>query len=99
MEWCCSHIRPQASLGIVEVAGTPFGEHAVLGTAYPLGRVRLLVNPSGGGSNTLLDHPIFARPGIALTTTSGVHAVAVAEYAITQSRGPRRRLLRAPAPG
>src|SRR5262245_16327353 len=35
------------------------------------------------GVNTLLDHQIFSRPDIALTTTSGVHAVAVAEYAIT----------------
>jgi phosphoglycerate dehydrogenase-like enzyme len=35
------------------------------------------------GVNTLLDHPIFARADIALTTTSGVHAAAVAEYAVT----------------
>jgi len=35
------------------------------------------------GVDRLLDHPIYARSDIQLTTTSGVHAAAVAEYAIT----------------
>ena len=35
------------------------------------------------GVNALADHPIYARTAITLTTTSGVHAAAVAEYAIT----------------
>ncbi|HZS32349.1 MAG TPA: D-2-hydroxyacid dehydrogenase [Methylomirabilota bacterium] len=33
------------------------------------------------GVNALLDHPVFHEPRIALTTASGVHTVAVAEYA------------------
>jgi len=35
------------------------------------------------GVNALHDHPIFAAPGVALTTSSGVHAAAIAEYAVT----------------
>jgi phosphoglycerate dehydrogenase-like enzyme len=35
------------------------------------------------GVNALHDHPLFADTSIALTTTSGVHAAAIAEYAIT----------------
>jgi phosphoglycerate dehydrogenase-like enzyme len=35
------------------------------------------------GVNALHDHPIYAERSIALTTTSGVHAATVAEYAIT----------------
>jgi phosphoglycerate dehydrogenase-like enzyme len=35
------------------------------------------------GVNSLRDHPLYAERRIALTTTSGVHAAAVAEYAIT----------------
>lgn len=35
------------------------------------------------GVNTLLDHPIFTESAVALTTSSGVHATLVAEYAIT----------------
>jgi phosphoglycerate dehydrogenase-like enzyme len=35
------------------------------------------------GVNTLVDHPLYAASRIPLTTTSGVHACAVAEYALT----------------
>src|SRR5262247_1176255 len=35
------------------------------------------------GVNTLHDHPLFTRSAVALTTSSGVHATLVAEYAIT----------------
>ena len=35
------------------------------------------------GVNALRDHPIYAEPGVLLTTTSGVHAATIAEYAIT----------------
>jgi phosphoglycerate dehydrogenase-like enzyme len=35
------------------------------------------------GVNTLHDHPLYRDTTIPLTTTSGVHAAAVAEYAIT----------------
>lgn len=35
------------------------------------------------GVNTLLDHPLYTDSAIALTTTSGVHAATIAEYAIT----------------
>lgn len=35
------------------------------------------------GVDALQDHPICTNPGIVLTTTSGVHAAGVAEYAIT----------------
>ena len=35
------------------------------------------------GVNALYDHPLYQDPSIALTTTSGVHAATIAEYAIT----------------
>ena len=35
------------------------------------------------GVNGVYDHSIYANPAIALTTTSGVHAATIAEYAIT----------------
>jgi len=35
------------------------------------------------GVNALHDHPIFSARGVALTTSSGVHAAAIAEYAVT----------------
>jgi phosphoglycerate dehydrogenase-like enzyme len=35
------------------------------------------------GVNALHDHPLYARSAIPLTTTSGVHAATIAEYAIT----------------
>ena len=35
------------------------------------------------GVNTLLDHPLYTDTAILLTTTSGVHAATIAEYAIT----------------
>jgi phosphoglycerate dehydrogenase-like enzyme len=35
------------------------------------------------GVNTLADHPLYAQSRLPLTTTSGVHAATIAEYAIT----------------
>ena len=35
------------------------------------------------GVNTLSDHPLYAKSDVAITTTSGVHAATIAEYAIT----------------
>ena len=35
------------------------------------------------GVNALRDHPLFTADRVALTTTSGVHAATIAEYAIT----------------
>jgi phosphoglycerate dehydrogenase-like enzyme len=35
------------------------------------------------GVNALSDHPIYTKSAIPLTTTSGVHAATIAEYAIT----------------
>ncbi|HEV8441780.1 MAG TPA: D-2-hydroxyacid dehydrogenase [Methylomirabilota bacterium] len=35
------------------------------------------------GVNGLFDHPIYTKSAIPLTTTSGVHAATIAEYAIT----------------
>ncbi len=35
------------------------------------------------GVNTLHDHPIYTQSAVLLTTTSGVHAAVIAEYAIT----------------
>jgi phosphoglycerate dehydrogenase-like enzyme len=35
------------------------------------------------GVNTLYDHPIYAQSDLPITTTSGVHAATIAEYAIT----------------
>jgi phosphoglycerate dehydrogenase-like enzyme len=46
------------------------------------------------GVNGVLGHPIYANPAIALTTTSGVHAATVAEYAITVMLALAHRLPR-----
>jgi phosphoglycerate dehydrogenase-like enzyme len=35
------------------------------------------------GVNTLYDHPLYATSDLPITTTSGVHAATIAEYAIT----------------
>ena len=35
------------------------------------------------GPDSLHDHPIYTKTSVALTTTSGVHAATIAEYAIT----------------
>ena len=35
------------------------------------------------GPDSLHDHPMYTKTSVALTTTSGVHAATVAEYAIT----------------
>jgi phosphoglycerate dehydrogenase-like enzyme len=35
------------------------------------------------GVNTLADHPLYAQTALPLTTTSGVHAATIAEYAVT----------------
>jgi phosphoglycerate dehydrogenase-like enzyme len=35
------------------------------------------------GVNTLLDHPLYTDTSVLLTTTSGVHAATIAEYAIS----------------
>jgi phosphoglycerate dehydrogenase-like enzyme len=35
------------------------------------------------GVNALHDHPLYTESGITLTTTSGVHAATIAEYAVT----------------
>ena len=35
------------------------------------------------GVNTLYDHPLYAKSDLPITTTSGVHAATIAEYAIT----------------
>jgi phosphoglycerate dehydrogenase-like enzyme len=35
------------------------------------------------GVNTLLDHPLYTETSVLLTTTSGVHAATIAEYAIS----------------
>src|SRR3989442_13415621 len=35
------------------------------------------------GVNALQDHPLYANSGIAITTTSGVHAATIAEYALS----------------
>jgi phosphoglycerate dehydrogenase-like enzyme len=35
------------------------------------------------GVDTLVDHPLYTRSAVALTTTSGVHAATIAEYAMT----------------
>ena len=35
------------------------------------------------GVDALVDHPIYAKSAVPLTTTSGVHAATIAEYAVT----------------
>src|SRR5207247_3524303 len=35
------------------------------------------------GVNALYDHPLYAKSQIPITTTSGVHAATIAEYALT----------------
>src|SRR4030095_15413434 len=35
------------------------------------------------GVNALADHPLYTQTALPLTTTSGVHAATIAEYAVT----------------
>ena len=45
------------------------------------------------GVNALRDHPLFASSAITLTTTSGVHAATIAEYALTMLLALAHRVL------
>lgn len=46
------------------------------------------------GVNGLYDHPLYTKTDIPLTTTSGVHAATIAEYAITTMLGLAHRVPR-----
>ena len=35
------------------------------------------------GVDAIVDHPVYAKSAVPLTTTSGVHAATIAEYAVT----------------
>ncbi len=43
------------------------------------------------GVNALADHPLYTKTAIPLTTTSGVHAATIAEYAVTMLLALARR--------
>ena len=50
------------------------------------------------GVNTLHDHPLYTRSEVLLTTSSGVHAAVIAEYAITMLLALAHRVSRAERP-
>src|SRR5262249_49093554 len=46
------------------------------------------------GIDALHDHPLYTKSSIAITTTSGVHAATIAEYALTRILRPAHRVPR-----
>ena len=81
-------VSPDLSVTRADAATADYSAVDVLYAGHPprdLARVPRLrwVQLHMAGVNTLRDHPLFAESRVALTTTSGVHAATIAEYAIT----------------
>lgn len=81
-------VSPSLRVGRGDPQTADYGEVDVLYAQAPPGdlsrapRLRW-VQLHMAGVNALHDHPIYTSRAIALTTTSGVHAPTIAEYAIT----------------
>jgi phosphoglycerate dehydrogenase-like enzyme len=73
---CADAERADYSLTDVLYAGAPPRD---LGRAPALKWVQVHM----AGVNALYDHPLYATSAIPITTTSGVHAATIAEYALT----------------
>jgi phosphoglycerate dehydrogenase-like enzyme len=81
-------VSPDLRVTRGEAASADYARADVLYTGTPppdLSRARGLrwVQLHMAGVNALTSHPLYTASAIPLTTTSGVHAAAIAEYAIT----------------
>ena len=81
-------VSSRLSVSRVDSATADYGAVEVLYTGNPPGDLTRApklrwIQLHMAGVNTLHDHPVYADRTIQLTTTSGVHAATVAEYAIT----------------
>jgi phosphoglycerate dehydrogenase-like enzyme len=81
-------VSPQLSVSRADPVGADYSRVDVLYAGNPprdLARAPQLkwAQLHMAGVNALHDHPIFAARHVALTTTSGVHAASIAEYAVT----------------
>jgi phosphoglycerate dehydrogenase-like enzyme len=81
-------VSPRVTVARADAATADYGATDVLYAGNPprdLARAPKLawVQLHMAGVNTLVDHPLYAESRLPLTTTSGVHAATIAEYAMT----------------
>jgi len=81
-------VSPELRVARAEPATADYSRTEVLYAGAPprdVGRAPRLtwVQLHMAGVNALYDHPLYTQSAITLTTTSGVHAATIAEYAIT----------------
>ncbi|HKZ06897.1 MAG TPA: D-2-hydroxyacid dehydrogenase [Methylomirabilota bacterium] len=81
-------VSPDVRVTRAEPERAEYGRAAVLYAGAPprdLARAPALrwVQLHMAGVNALADHPLYTASALPLTTTSGVHAAAIAEYAVT----------------
>jgi phosphoglycerate dehydrogenase-like enzyme len=81
-------VSPELRVTRAEPATADYSRTEVLYAGAPpreVGRASRLawVQLHMAGVNALYDHPLYTQSAITLTTTSGVHAATIAEYAIT----------------
>jgi phosphoglycerate dehydrogenase-like enzyme len=81
-------VSPDLRVARADAAGADYADVDVLYAGAPprdLGRARRLrwVQLHMAGIDALREHPLYTTSAVPLTTTSGVHAATIAEYAIT----------------
>ena len=81
-------VSPKVRVRQADPETADYGEIDVLYAGAPpadLGRAPALkwVQLHMAGVNALADHPLYTKTALPLTTTSGVHAATIAEYAVT----------------
>ena len=81
-------VSPEVSLVQADPDAADYSKVDVLYAGAPprdLARARALrwVQLHMAGVNALADHPLYTQTPLPLTTTSGVHAATIAEYAVT----------------
>jgi phosphoglycerate dehydrogenase-like enzyme len=81
-------VSPRLTVRRADAASADYGDAEVLYAQAPpreLARAPRLawVQLHMAGVNALAEHPLYTASALPLTTTSGVHAAAIAEYAIT----------------
>ena len=92
-------VSPEISVSQADLDAADYAKTHVLYAGSPprdLSRAPALrwVQLHMAGVNALADHPLYTETALPLTTTSGVHAATIAEYAVTMllalaHRGPR----------
>jgi phosphoglycerate dehydrogenase-like enzyme len=81
-------VSPEIAVSQADPDAADYGKTDVLYTGAPprdLSRAPALkwVQLHMAGVNALADHPLYTKTDLPLTTTSGVHAATIAEYAVT----------------